>query len=287
MNRRAVVAVLAAAAFGAGCAEVPTGPDAQFAVGDRNSIAAPQAGIVNVCAFMPDYFPAERSYAATFTATASAGDVFASQFGIANDLTYGSISTCFEAWNATSGVNAVVSATLQAAPGLVLDRIVTLVGTGVEDNVSQVIFGSNTGSVTVNNVIGGSIWFKFEPRDDPPPTGGEGCTPGYWKQSQHFGSWVGYAPSQLFSSVFANAFPGQTLLQVLSLNGGGLNALGRHAVAALLNASSSNVNYDLSVEQVVNAFNAAYASGNKKTIEQQKDLFDMLNNQGCPLGRAP
>ncbi len=63
--------------------------------------------------------------------------------------------------------------------------------------------------------------------------GGEGCTPGYWKQSQHFDSWTGYSPSTQFSAVFENAFPGKTLLQVLEQGGGGLNALGRHTVAAL------------------------------------------------------
>src|SRR5215210_35264 len=34
------------------------------------------------------------------------------------------------------------------------------------------------------------------------PDGNEGCTPGYWKQPQHFDSWVVYSPNQLFSSVF-------------------------------------------------------------------------------------
>ena len=30
--------------------------------------------------------------------------------------------------------------------------------------------------------------------DREPPPGGEGCTPGFWKQTQHFDSWVGFAP---------------------------------------------------------------------------------------------
>jgi hypothetical protein len=50
----------------------------------------------------------------------------------------------------------------------------------------------------------------------PTTGGGQGCTPGYWKQPHHFHSWVGYTPGQLFSSVFVNAFPGKTLLEVLS-----------------------------------------------------------------------
>ena len=112
------------------------------------------------------------------------------------------------------------------------------------------------------------------------PTGGEGCTPGYWKQSHHFDSWVGYTPNQQFSSVFENAFPGKTLLQVLNLGGGGLNALGRHTVAALLNAASSGVDFDLSTAQVIAAFNGVFPGGD---YEGQKNIFQGLNEEGCPL----
>ena len=34
------------------------------------------------------------------------------------------------------------------------------------------------------------------------PPGGEGCTPGFWKQPQHFDSWVGFEPSDSFEDVF-------------------------------------------------------------------------------------
>jgi hypothetical protein len=113
-----------------------------------------------------------------------------------------------------------------------------------------------------------------------PPVGGEGCTPGYWKQDQHFDSWVGYSPDQLFSSVFEDAFPGMTLVQVLNLGGGGLNALGRATVAALLNANSPGVDYDLTTAEVIAAFNAVYPGGDYETL---KNRLDLLNNQGCPL----
>ena len=65
--------------------------------------------------------------------------------------------------------------------------------------------------------------------------------------------------------------------------GGGINALGRHAVAALLNASSAGGNSDLTTAQVIAQFNAAYASGNASRIEQTKNQFAFLNEQGCPL----
>lgn len=89
---------------------------------------------------------------------------------------------------------------------------------------------------------------------------------------------MGYAPGQLFSSVFDDAFPGMTLLQVLELGGGGLNALGRHAVAAVLNGASPDVAYDLSAAQVIAAFNSVYPGGDYESL---KNRLDFLNNQGC------
>ena len=63
--------------------------------------------------------------------------------------------------------------------------------------------------------------------------GGQGCSPGYWKQSHHFDSWQVYAPTDSFETVFGvDAFPGDpTLVDVLSQGGGQVNALGRQAVA--------------------------------------------------------
>lgn len=250
-----------------------------FLVGDRNDEYRSRVGIVNVCAFMADFLGPTSS----FTASAPTGeDVISGVFVLSG------YPGCIEVWNASGNGTVPVGATLVSnSPGIMLDRIVTAVSDGLSEGTSAVYHGTNTASVNVSDITGGYIWFKFAPRDVPPP-GGQGCTPGYWKQSQHFGSWTApYTPSTLFSDVFSNAFPGKTLLQVLGQGGGGLKALGRHSVAALLNAASANVEYDLSVAQVISAFNSAYASANAGTIEQQKNLLDMLNNQGCPLGRNP
>jgi cysteine-rich repeat protein len=111
--------------------------------------------------------------------------------------------------------------------------------------------------------------------------GGDGCTPGYWRQEHHFDSYpAAYPPETLFSSVFADAFPGETLADVTRAKGGGLNALGRHAVAALLNAASGDVSYDRTPQQVIASFNAAFASGN---YEYLKNMFESFNEQSCPL----
>ena len=106
-----------------------------------------------------------------------------------------------------------------------------------------------------------------------------GCTPGFWKQRQHFQYWTSpYTTTTQFSAVFADAFAGQTLLQVLGNGGGGLNALGRHTVAALLNAANADVDYGMTPAAVIAAFNAAYASGDYET---QKNLFEARNEREC------
>ena len=109
----------------------------------------------------------------------------------------------------------------------------------------------------------------------------EGCSPGYWKQSQHFGNWTApYTPDTLFSSVFENAFPGKTLLQVLKLGGGGLDALGRQTVAALLNSANTDLNFSYTTAQVISMFNNVFPGGDYSKL---KDKFEKQNTIFCPL----
>ena len=163
------------------------------------------------------------------------------------------------------------------------------------DSVRTTVIGRNgaTGSVTTSTINGFSylgadndvgILVEFYNSQIPTTGGGEGCTPGYWKQTQHFDSWVGYTQNQLFSSVFEDAFPGKTLLEVISTGGNTAGeALGRHTVAALLNASSgSGVSYDLTTAQVIAGFNSAWP-GTKNQLNAQKAIFAGFNEQGCPL----
>ena len=121
--------------------------------------------------------------------------------------------------------------------------------------------------------------------------GGEGCTPGFWKQEQHFDSWAfPYTPDTLFATVFARDIvvrgegktlvSDPTLLQALDANGGNVNAAARHAVAALLNAASTGVSYNLSEDAIIAAFQDAYPDGE---LDDMKDSFEAFNEQGCPL----
>lgn len=122
-------------------------------------------------------------------------------------------------------------------------------------------------------------------------TGGEGCTPGYWKN--HLAAWAGtgFSPSQTVSSVFTGANANQasaTLLQALGFGGGpGVDGaeqiLLRAAVAALLNSASPDVDYALTTAQVIAQVNAALASDNRATILALAAQLDAYNNMGCPL----
>jgi hypothetical protein len=123
--------------------------------------------------------------------------------------------------------------------------------------------------------------------------GDEGCTPGYWKNHTDAWAGTGYAPGQTAGSVFsgAAAFPSlaaKTLLQTLQGSGGpGLEGaakvLLRAAVAALLNAGSSGVDYSRTTAEILADTNAALTSGNRNTMLNLAMELDDDNNLGCPL----
>lgn len=124
--------------------------------------------------------------------------------------------------------------------------------------------------------------------------GGEGCTPGYWKVSQHHDSWAatGYTTSQTLESVFdvpnSLGMDNVTLLQALQ-GGGGPGVTGaakilmRAATASLLNASHPSVDFGQSAAGVISSVNAALATLNRGTMLELAGSLDKANNQGCPL----
>jgi hypothetical protein len=117
----------------------------------------------------------------------------------------------------------------------------------------------------------------------PAQIGGQGCSPGYWKT--HTAWPTPYMPSTQFSAVFENAFPGKTFQDVLSLGGGGLNALGRHTVSALLNAQQLGIDFDLSAASVIGQFNAAYpgSNGAYTTLKNTFETLTDVDGRICPL----
>jgi hypothetical protein len=127
---------------------------------------------------------------------------------------------------------------------------------------------------------------------------GAGLTPGFWKNNaanQDAIAWprtpsgtLIYEPSQTVGSVFDipnqyASYADVTLEDALDLNGGGVNALLRHAVAALLNATQPLVAYPITSAEVIARTNAALASGSNQSINSLKDQFDKWNNLGADL----
>jgi hypothetical protein len=135
----------------------------------------------------------------------------------------------------------------------------------------------------------GSLTVEVE--EPEPEPGGEGCTPGYWKN--HLDAWVptGFSPSQQLSTVFSPSglasLGTATLLDAFQFKGGAsLTAkkqiLLRAAVASLLNASHPDVSFG-SPFAVIAAVNAALASGDADTVLALAGSLDEQNNTGSPF----
>ena len=189
----------------------------------------------------------------------------------------------------TSQANLDASDSVLGAPGTTYptgDPARDLEGPGPfpSDGDSAAISGTNEVTVTLKDRFHFDQVRVVTACPPPPPPGDEGCTPGYWKQPQHFDSWEGYGRNQEFEQVFAVNVPGDpTLLEALKAHGGGINALERHAVAALLNASSSGVDYPLTEAEVKAKVKAAIDSGDPAIIEATKDELAQYNELGCPI----
>lgn len=133
----------------------------------------------------------------------------------------------------------------------------------------------------------------------PAQAGTQGCTPGYWKQSQHFKSWTraGYSTGTKLSTVLVatpSTLASKTMLQGLSLQGGsGVSGaqeiLLRASVAALLNAGveattgRSTLNYPYTKDVIQTWVNNALTSGDRTKMLDVAKTLDSANNLGCPL----
>jgi len=124
----------------------------------------------------------------------------------------------------------------------------------------------------------------------------QGCSLGFWKQEQHFDFWEGAAPTELFSTYFGSSIEirlknkdgggttvDPTLLQALRAPGGGINALARQAVAALLNAASPDVYYPIELGMVISLVNGVLADPTEENIEGLKSVFELANEMACPF----
>jgi hypothetical protein len=138
------------------------------------------------------------------------------------------------------------------------------------------------------------------------PPSEQGCTPGFWKQEQHFGHWLptGYLPDTVLNSVFDFPADGpvaslgsDTMLDALNYGGGpGLDGaariLLRAAVAAVLNAAHPDVEYAFTEDDVIADVSAALNSGSRADMLALATELDNANNgvtldnegtESCPL----
>ncbi len=124
--------------------------------------------------------------------------------------------------------------------------------------------------------------------------GGEGCGFSFWRNPRNGDSWTGtgLSPELNLADVLGaipatlakpeqNLAPAElTLAQSLGLRGSGVNRLLRETVAAMLNAETDGVKFDLTPDRVIELYSTAIAGGDiggtAKTLKQ-------YNNQVCPL----
>lgn len=114
----------------------------------------------------------------------------------------------------------------------------------------------------------------------------DGCSQGFWKN--HLDEWgaTGCNTTDDFDDTFeCDAFdPDVTLLEALKLGGGGLHALGRQAVAALLNAGHPDVDYALTPGEVIDKVQQAIESGEYEATQKELEEYNAHALGGCPLG---
>ena len=151
--------------------------------------------------------------------------------------------------------------------------------------------------VAVAMVLAALTTFTAVPTANAVEIGYEGCTPGYWKN--HTDNWQEMTPDQLYGATFVDAranVAGLTFLGALSARGGpgadgAAEILARASAAAFLNAAHEGVGYPWrrylagkdGRPPLVEAVDAAYASGDRATMLALASRLDADNNLGCTL----
>jgi len=149
--------------------------------------------------------------------------------------------------------------------------------------------------------LSGDIFSANVSNIDKECTDGHGCTPGFWKNNYLAWGCTGFSPGTClqwnragtecqeldattgtrFDAVFGygpTCGGVTTLMEVLQVCNGSLDW---HAVGAVLNAMCSAVYYGATAEEVVQAYAMARTGETDPLL--LKDVFDNMNNRGCPL----
>lgn len=256
--------------------------------GDQSQLLAPEGASfdtspvlvshIDLCKFGP-----EGSWA-SFEISATGGT-----FLLGSEFTFTDVTAngpCKGVWRASDGETHSVTITeTDRSPGTFLETIIAL----ADDYTVDV----GLKSVTLVMEPGSYAGVYFKNAGEVFENGFEGCTPGFWRQAHHYEYWSGFSPDDTWGGVFddpgSHSPPGRNptpftassrLGDVVELGGGEIFALARHAVAALLNASSPDVDYPLTVAEVVSLVNAALAS---EEYEVSKNQIEAYNELGCDV----
>ena len=197
---------------------------------------------------------------------------------------------CEDVWLHGGDGQDVVTVTENPVPdGFSVSYVKTVIG---PDN------SAGTGTNGASGIVNGPNGVLVEFTNTIIPTDFAGCTPGFWKNNKRAKDWTSpLGPAELFTDAGFTS-PGArarvhkkkkddnvvTQLQALNANQGDLAALTRHAMAALLNARSPEVNYEFSDTDIIAWYNEAVAG--TLNIEDLKNMLAAANEQGCPLSNS-
>ena len=261
-------------AMATACTDVSTGPG-----GPSFHVAPPGPTQSKICKYGP---------LGTYTFSITSNGPMSGQLLVSNPFTVSVVDehgTCvFIHQSGTAMDNFVITETVPA--GMYVERIFRgTFGDGclTDASLCEVEY-TGTNQVTFSPTpTTGYYAFFYNAKNDtppPPPPGGQGCTPGYWKN--HLDSWTGYSPSADFDATFGvNLFsPNITLLQALNLGGGGRERIARHATAALLNASHPGVSSGATTAEIIAMVQAVAVS---RDWDGTGNILEAMNEQGCLL----
>ena len=222
-----------------------------------------QIGLVdgNDCAYWDFGSPLDTTVPQTFTFDAASSDrtaqlvTFASSIGTPGAVRCNEVTLQFD-----GGALITVSDPFDDSDGPKFDSF-----------AADITIPAGATSLTVQGLSAGPcddpasfVWIAAALAVVPEEEEGDACTPGYWKNIRMHGcEWAaaGYAPNDDFDTVFGVDWftPDKTLHQALKAKnseGGGCGKTARHGTAALLNAANPDVDYPMTVSEVIDAVRA-------------------------------
>jgi hypothetical protein len=290
--RTAAVIIVAAVIAGA-CSEEPTAvqspPTPAFSVGQVPSAttfpgdATATLEFAEVCKVW-SWGDSNPDVTITVDVDSHEGDTYDTSYDIVLPDATLAADRCVEAWLHGGSPHDYVSFTEQVPYGYAAAWTLTSVGNPNQDD-------SGTGGGPVTGRVKGSQGFLVEFTNYP----AQGCTPGYWRNQFEEWAAAGYSTGDDFDTVFGVTLFSGTLGEAIVANGGGENALARHATAALLSASHPGLDFGdasgpltgadiIGIMQDPSTISCGTDLTKKPNQNCVKNYFAALNERACLIG---